>query len=326
MHTDLVPTRAQSALDFVAAVASAAGFIRASQAAATRRAYASDWRDFRTWCERFGVDEFQEVKAASLPAAPKTVAAYLGSLAQSGRKASTIHRRCAAIAFVHRSAGHASPIAHPGVKATLAGIARQIGTPPAKKAALTTDLVARAVRKIPEDLAGLRDRAILLLGFAAALRRSELVALEVTDVARHAKGIVLTLRRSKTDQAGAGATKAIPFGRRLHAVAALDRWLAVSQICNGPLFRGVRGVAIMATPLTAGQVARIIKKRCAAIGLDPEDFAGHSLRSGFLTSASDHGAALTDMAKHAGHAKLDTTLGYVQVADAFARHPGTGFL
>ena len=146
------------------AAEAAAEFIAASKADATRRAYASDWRDFTTWCAAH--------QQADLPAAPATVAAYLGALASGGAKVSTVRRRCAAIGDAHQRGGHDNPAAHPGVKATLAGIARTLGAPPVKKAALTADLVATALRRIPQDLAGLRDRALILIGFAAALRRS----------------------------------------------------------------------------------------------------------------------------------------------------------
>jgi integrase len=173
-------------------------------------AYASDWRDFVAWCA--------DHEQIDLPAAPATVAAYLGALASAGTKVSTVRRRCAAIGDVHRRAGHDNPAAHAGVKATLAGIARTLGSAPTKKTALTADLLAKALRKVPEDLAGLRDRALILIGFAAALRRSELVALDVADIARHPKGLAVTVRRSKTDQAGVGYTKAIPHGRKLGAV------------------------------------------------------------------------------------------------------------
>jgi integrase len=296
----------------------AAGFITASRADATRRAYASDWRDFAAWCSTH-----QQV---DIPAAPATVAAYLSALATAGAKVSTVRRRCAAIGDAHRRGGHDNPAAHAGVKATLAGIARTLGAPPAKKAALTADLLAKALRRIPEDLAGLRDRALILIGFAAALRRSELVALDVEDFARHPKGMVVTIRRSKTDQAGVGTTKAIPHGKRLHAVQALDEWLAAGGITTGPVFRGVRGTRVLEARLCAHQVARIVQKRAAAVGLDPTLFAGHSLRSGYISSAAERGASLVSIAAHAAHKKLDTTRGYVQIADAFRDHSGKGFL
>lgn len=315
MSDELVPAIPTA---LIVAVDAAAEFAQAAKARNTLRAYEADWRHFHTWCE--------SVNSRPLPAHPGQVAAYLGALAAAGMKAKTIERRAAAIRHFHKGAGHDNPADHPGVKATLQGIRRSLGTAPMKKAALTADLVGRAIKKIPTDLAGLRDRAVLLIGFAAALRRSELVALEVADVARHAKGIVVTLRRSKTDQAGAGATKAIPHGHKLKAVAALDAWLAGARISDGPLFRGVRGDRVFDRPLCDHQIARIVKKRAAQIGLDPSLFAAHSLRSGFITSAADAGAALAAIAKHAGHSKVDTTLGYVQVADAFRDHAGKKFL
>jgi len=301
-----------------AAIDVAANFAEAAKAPNTLRGYASDWRHFQTWCE--------SVNCRAIPAHPGQVAAYLGALAAGGMRAKTLARRVTAIRHYHERAGFENPCAHAGVKQTLHGIRRSLGTAPRKKAALTADLVAKVVKKIPSDLAGLRDRALLLIGFAAALRRSELVALDVADIGRHPKGIVLTLRRSKTDQVGAGMLKAVPHGHKLKAVAALDAWLAASKISDGALFRGARGSRVKQNRLCDKQVAGIVKKRCAAVGLDPASFAGHSLRSGFITSASDAGAELAAIAKHAGHAKIDTTLGYVQVADAFRDHSGKKFL
>jgi integrase len=128
------------------------------------------------------------------------------------------------------------------------------------------------VRRIPADLAGLRDRALLLLGFAGAMRRSELVALDLSDIERHPKGIVVTIRRSKTDQEGRGKAKAIPHGRKLGIVAALDAWMLAAKITSGPLFRGVRGIRVLAEPLCTRQVARIVKARVKTIGFDPAFF------------------------------------------------------
>jgi site-specific recombinase XerD len=294
-----------------------AEFIAASKADATRSAYASDWRDFEAWCQ---ANNFCEI-----PASPENVAVYLSSLATT-RKVSTIRRRCAAIAHFHTAAGHDNPAAHTGVRATLSGIARKLGSAPTKKAALTVGALERVIRKIPLDLPGLRDRALILLGFAGALRRSELVALDLSDVTRHPKGIVLTIRRSKVDQTGAGKSKAIPHGKRLKAVAALDAWTAAAHITSGPIFRGVCGLKVSADRICPKQVARIVKARVRAAGLDPKVFAGHSLRSGFITSAADAGASIQGIATHSGHEKLDTTMGYIQVADAFRDHSGKKFL
>jgi site-specific recombinase XerD len=318
MGNELVPAADSPSKSLETAVQAAADFITASRAKSTLRAYASDWRNFTTWCEGVNLER--------LPALPGTVAAYLSALATAGAKVKTIERRCTAVRHFHVQAALDNPAAHPGVKATLDGIRRQLGTAPVKKAALTDELLAKALKKIAPDLAGLRDRALLLLGFAGALRRSELVALDVADIARHPKGLVITIRRSKTDQAGAGKIKAVPHGRKLHTVRALQAWLEASKTTEGALFRGVRAQSVKPGRLSDRQVARIVKKRAAAIGLDPALFAGHSLRSGFISSASDHDASIAKIADHAGHAKLDTTRGYMQTADAFKDHPGKGFL
>lgn len=299
-------------------LASVARYAAASRADATRKAYASDWRDFESFCLDRGM--------TVLPSDPETLAVYLASMADAGRKVSTIRRRVVAIACIHKLAGLANPADAGLPRATLDGIERRLGTAPAKKAALTADLVAKALRKIPDDLTGLRDKALILVGFAAALRRSELVALDRVDIRQHPKGLLVVIRRSKTDQKGEGKTKAIPHGRRLHVAAALDAWLTAAGITSGPVFRGVRGTTVLADRLCTKQVARIIQARAGAIGLDPSSFGGHSLRSGFITSAADSGATLQSIANHAAHAKLDTTLGYVQVQDAFANSPGKKFL
>ncbi len=313
----------RSAADLVqipsdAELASAASYAAASRSDATRRAYASDWSDFCSWCSARGLDP--------LPARPDTLAAYLASLADAGRKVTTIRRRVAAIGCAHKLKSFPNPAEAAVARATLDGIGRRLGCAPAKKAALTVDLVAKAVRKIPDDLTGLRDRALILVGFAAALRRSELVALDRADVRPHPKGLVILVRRSKTDQRGEGRTKAIPHGRRLHVQAALDAWLAAARITSGPVFRGVRGSTVLPGRLCTKQVARIVQARAAGIGLDPTSFGAHSLRSGLITSAADSGASLQAIANHAGHAKLDTTMGYVQVQDAFASSPAKKFL
>lgn len=318
MGNELVPATDSAQVSLDTAVARAADFAANSRAAATRRAYTSDWADFIAWCTRHQVTD--------LPAAPVSVAGYLAALAERGRKVKTIERRVTSIGYFHRRVGHASPTDHPAVKQVLEGIRRQLGAAPEKKAALTDELLAKALKKIPPDLTGLRDRALLLLGFAGALRRSELVALDIADIARHPKGLVITIRRSKTDQAGAGKIKAVPHGKKLHTVRALQAWLEAAKIAEGALFRGVRGQSVKPDRLSDRQVARIVKKRAAAIGLDPTLFAGHSLRSGFISSASDHDASIAKIADHAGHAKLDTTRGYMQTADAFKDHPGKSFL
>jgi site-specific recombinase XerD len=182
--------------EFSTAAEAAQDFAAASRSKATLRAYKSDWHDFEKWCDRHCL--------ITLPADARTVAAYLSAMATGQpAKLATIRRRLATIGYAHRCAKYDSPADDPAVKATMAGIARTIGSARTKKTALTAALVAKIVKAISADtVAGLLDRALLLLQFAAALRVSELVDLNVNDVARHSEGIVLTIKRSKTDQDG----------------------------------------------------------------------------------------------------------------------------
>lgn len=295
----------------------AAAFAGASKAEATRRAYAADARHFAGWCELQGVP--------ALPAAPRTVARYLTFLASSGLSVSTIDRRAAAIAYAHRLAREDAPTAAEDVRAVLTGIRNTLGRPPAQKKALTDDLVARVVKKIRPDLVGLRDRALILLAFGAALRRSELVGLDVAQLEEHRRGLLVHLGRTKTDQAGHGRKVAVSAGK-LKIPEAVRAWLLAAQITAGPVFRGVDRGRIAPTALTAGQFARVLKGRCAGAGLDPTLFGGHSPRRGFATSAGDAGADLRLTATHMRHAKLETTMGYMEDGQAFRDHAGKDFL
>ncbi|MGU3665822.1 tyrosine-type recombinase/integrase [Methylobacterium sp. A49B] len=296
----------------------ASRFAAASKASATRRAYNADWRDFTGWCDAHGLD--------GLPASGRTVGRYLTHLVGLGRSVSTIDRRAAAIASVHRAYGHDSPTAREEVRQILVGIRNTVGRARKKKRALTADLVAQVIRKIRgQDLVAVRDRALILLCFGAALRRSELVALDVADLERHRRGLMVRLRRSKTDQSGEGHSVAVLDGK-LKIPAAVAAWLAAAQIADGPVFRGCDRGRLSPHRLTGGQFARILKARCAAAGLDPDEFGGHSPRRGFATTAGDEGADLRLTANHMRHAKLETTAGYIEDGDLFRKNAGAGFL
>jgi site-specific recombinase XerD len=196
----------------------ASDYARAEKSDATRKAYRSDFEHFTTWCNSRAL--------APLPASIETAAAYLAHLADSGLKASTITRRVAAITYAHRLAGLPPPTAAEPVKAVLRGIRRRIGTAVERKAPVTARAIAAMLKRIPKDtIAGKRDRALLLLGFAAALRRSELVALDIRDVEHVPDGVVIHVRKSKTDQEGEGHEIAIPHGARLKPVESLVAWL-----------------------------------------------------------------------------------------------------
>ena len=295
----------------------AAMFRAASRSEATRRAYRSDVGDFVGWCNAEGVEP--------LPALPRTVVRYMTHLAGLGRSVSTIDRRAAAIAALHRSRGKDSPTASEEVRSVLTGIRNTIGRRPAKKQALTADLVAKVVRKLPDDLVGLRDRAMILLCFGAALRRSELVGLDVADLDHHRRGLLVRLGKTKTDQAGRGRSVAVPNGK-LKIPEAVQAWLQAASIGEGPIFRGCDRNRLSAERLTAGQFARMLKARCAAVGLDPAAISGHSPRRGFATTAGDMGADLRLTAGHMRHAKLETTLGYMEDGEMFRDNAGKGFL
>jgi site-specific recombinase XerD len=297
----------------------ARAFALNGEAPATRRAYRSDWRLFTAWCHARGLEP--------LPAASDTVAAFLASEASAGAKASTISRRAAAVRCAHRLAGYETPTSAESVKAVMRGIRRTIGTKQDQKAPATADRIADMMEAIPDSLTGKRDRALLLLGFAGAFRRSELVALTVADLVEVEGGIRVIIRQSKTDQEGRGQEIAIPSGGKLRPVEAVRAWLDAAGITDGPVFRSVaKGGRVLAEALSDRSVANIVKVHAERAGLDPAEYSGHSLRAGFITSAAEHGASLLKMADQSRHKSLDTLRGYVRRADLFKDHAGTGFL
>jgi site-specific recombinase XerD len=302
-----------------AEAAAARAFQLNEKAPATRRAYQSDFRLFAAWCEARG--------AAAVPAAPEVVATFLAAQASSGVKASTLARRAAAIRYAHALKGVEPPTNSEAVKATMRGIRRTLGTKKEQKAAATAERVARMVSLAPATLGGLRDQALLLLGFSGAFRRSELVAIEVSDLLETAEGYRVTIRRSKTDQEGAGHEVAILRGSRLRAVEAVQAWLHAAGITEGPLFRPVaKGGRVLATALTAESVANIVKAYAKRAGFEPAAFAGHSLRAGFLTSAAEHGASIFKMMEVSRHKSVDVLRGYIRRVELFKEHAGAGFL
>jgi site-specific recombinase XerD len=297
----------------------AGDYARGEKAVATRRAYGSDFAIFSAWCA--------ERHASPLPACPETVAAFLAWDAQRGSRASTIGRRCAAIRYAHKLAGHPIPTDDERVRATVRGIRRAVGTTPGEKGPATADKVVAMAAIGNGSLADLRNRALLLLGFGGAFRRSELVALDVGDLVENADGFVVTIRRSKTDQEGQGATVAVVRGSIACPVTAVTTWLAAADISERPVFRPVRrGGRVRPSRLTDRSVAEIVKQRAARLGLDPAVFSGHSLRAGFLTSAAARGASIFRMMDVSRHRSVDTLRGYVREADMFRDHAGSGLL
>jgi site-specific recombinase XerD len=288
------------------------------KAPATRRAYRSDFRIFKAWCLERGV--------SPLPAAAEAVAAFLAYDVEAGSRPSTVGRRVAAIRYAHKLAGHPVPTDDERVRATMRGIRRSLGTAPRKKAPATAERIVAMALAAREDNKGLRDRAVLLIGFAGAFRRSELVALNVEDLEESELGFKVTIRHSKTDQEGAGQVIAIIRGSVACPVAALKAWLQVAGITAGPIFRSVKKGGAVAGRLPAQSVADIVKTYAERVGLDPVLFAGHSMRAGFLTSAAKRGASIFKMMDQSRHRSVETLRGYVRDAEIFKEHAAAGLL
>lgn len=213
------------------------------------------------------------------------------------------------------------------VKAVLRGIRNTIGVAVNRKAPATVKPIAAMLRKLPDTIAGKRDRALLLIGFAAARRRSELVALDVADLEFVDAGVIVHVRRSKTDQEGRGEIVAVPHGKRLQPVAALREWLAAAGITEGPVFRPIgKGSRVLPQRLTDRSVALIIKRHAAAAKLDPAIFSGHSLRAGFVTQALTDGADPFRVMDITLHRDINTLRVYDRRIKAFKDHAGGSFL
>jgi site-specific recombinase XerD len=290
-------------------------YARAEKAPATRRAYRSDFAAFQSWCQGKGL--------AGLPAEPEAVAAFLAAEAGRGIKAATIGRRVGAIRHAHKLAGHEPPTNSEVVKATVRGIRRSIGAAKVRKAPIVAEVARAMAQAAPPSLKGLRDRA----GFGGAFRRSELVALHVADVEETEDGLRVLIRRSKTDQEGQGQTIAVARGSVACPVKALVAWLEAAGIAEGPLFRPIaKGGRVRSTRLSDKAVASVVKAYAKRLGLDAADFSGHSLRSGFLTSAARRGASVFKMRDVSRHKSMDVLQGYVRDAELFRDHAGTGLL
>lgn len=282
-----------------------------TRASATRKAYASDFRSFAAWCQTQGL--------LSMPATPATVSVYLAALAgEDGKRPSTIARALAGIADEHRRQGCSWASGPSVIDQVMRGIRRRHGTTPVQKAPLSDDDMGAMVATLGTDLAGLRDRALLTMGWMGAFRRSELVALTAADVCPAAEGLVVRLKRAKGDQEGRGAEKGIPYATRpdLCAVRALRAWLAAANITSGPLFRAVGSDGrVRACALHDRSVARIVQKVAAAAGLNATTLGGHSLRAGFATTAARKGKSLDAIMRQTLHKSE-------RVARSYLRHGG----
>ena len=291
-------------------------FVRAAKAANTVKAYRSDWRAFEDFC--------RVRQLAPLPAPPATVAAYAAHTV-SRLKANTIERHLAAISQAHQLAGFANPVEDKLVRTVMAGIRRTRGTAQKGKEPLSADLLRKMFAGMPDDLRAVRDRALLLIGFAGAFRRSELVSLRYEDICFRKEGLVVTIPHSKTDREGEGQTVGIPYGSHPETcpVRALENWLARANITYGYLFTRigrwggeVRGERIWEA-ISDHQLAKIIKRLAHSAGLDADAFSGHSLRSGLATAAAEGGATERSIMDQTRHRSLKQVRKYIRRGSLF---------
>jgi integrase len=285
-------------------------FARQSKAENTLRGYRSDWKDFCGWCEAR--------ELCPLPASPETVAGYIADCA--GRlKVGSIQRRLNAIAEAHKAVGLESPTSAGIVRNTIKGIRRTLGTAAVQKAAALTDDIRAMVSMTDAGLIGVRDRAMILLGFAGAFRRSELIGLDVADCDFGKDGLTITLRRSKTDQDGAGRKIGIPYGSNPDTcpVRTVQAWIEQSR-ATGPLFRSITRHGRLRPGRLAGiDVARVVKKLAVRAGLDAAKYAGHSLRAGHATTAAIAGASERSIMAQTGHRSVQIVRKYIRDGSLF---------
>jgi integrase len=292
--SELAATEEPSAL-----VQSAKGYALNARAQGTLTAYRKHWASFTAWCAKEGFCE--------LPAAPQTLALYLAARADEGRKVATLSLALSAISQAHAVGGHPSPRSDRLVQETWKGIRRRLGVAQQQKDPISAKELRRIMDELPAGLVGLRDRALLTLGFAGGFRRSELVALDCADLSFVSEGLEALVRRSKTDQEGAGLTKVIAFGGDPSTcpVRATKDWLELAGIGDGPVFRPInRHEQLSAKRLTDFAVAVIIKRAAKKAGLPTPQLSGHSLRAGFVTEAKKNGADDVAIMDQTGHKSL----------------------
>ena len=289
-------------------------FLSLSLSEASKRAYRADISHF-------------EASGRSIPASPAAIAEYIAEMAETHTVA-TIQRRLAGLSKAHRAHGLGDPTKAEIVGSTLRGIRRSLGMAQREAKALLRDDLFAALTIMGNRPIDVRDKALLLIGFAGAFRRSELVGLDWADIEHVRQGLVIHLRRSKTDQTGQGRKIGIPNGRtRWCPVLLLDQWQAISGATTGPVFRSMDSSGY-ASPdrLSREAVSIIVKKRVAAAGFDPERYSGHSLRAGLATSAAMAGASSWKIRQQTGHASDDMLARYVRDGNLFAENAAANLL
>ena len=322
--TEIILTPSLDRLPQVAAdlAEKALGYAEEAQAESTRKNYRHNWETWVEWCELFG--------QPPLPASDNTVALHITAMGEVGYKPASISLRLTSIRQAHRLAEEDDPTSSEKVRQVFQGIKRSQGTAQDQKAPITPDHLRRIVKHLLLDQPiDLRDRALLLLGFAGAFRRSELVGIHLEHMDWREEGLVVTLPRSKTDQEGQGRQVAVLAAADpiLCPLSATKAWMKGMEITEGPLFRGFypRG-GIRDDALTTRSVANIVKRRLEEIGLDPKLYSGHSLRAGFATAAAMQGATEIAIMRQTGHRSLEMVRRYVREGNLFRKHAGEGLL
>ena len=287
-----------------------------SKANNTVRAYKSDFNDFGLFCAKNGFK--------SLPSEPKIVSLYLTHLSTKGSKISTLKRRLVSIGVIHRLKGHYLDMKHPSIIENIMGIKRRKGSSQKGKKPILISTLKKIINVIDEqnkeEIKKFRDRSIILIGFSGGFRRNEIVTLDHDDLDFVPEGIKINLRKSKTDQFGEGFTKALPYfdNSKYCPVVSLKKWMEISKIGSGPVFRRFsKGSKLSENRLTDQTVALLIKQYLQLTGIDSKNYSGHSLRSGFATSAAESGAEERSIMAMTGHKSTEMVRRYIKEANLF---------
>ena len=290
--------------------------LQSSKANNTVRAYKSDFNDFGIFCAQNGFN--------SLPSEPKIVSLYLTHLSTKDCKMSTLKRRLVSIGVVHKLKGHYLDTKHPSIIENIMGIKRRKGSiQKAKKPILISnlkDLINVIDKQDKEEIKKSRDRSIILIGFSGGFRRNEIVSIDYDDLDFVPEGLKVNIKRSKTDQFGEGFTKALPYfdSTQYCPVVSLKKWIEISKINSGPVFRRfVKGSKLSENRLTDQTVALLIKEYINLTGIDSKNYSGHSLRSGFATSAAESGAEERSIMAMTGHKSTEMVRRYIKEANLF---------
>jgi len=290
--------------------------LESSKAENTVRAYKSDFNDFTLFCTKNGLK--------FLPTDPKIVSLYLTHLSTKEAKMSTLKRRLVSIGVIHKLKGHYLDTKHPSIIENIMGIKRRKGSiQKGKKPLLINNLklIINAIDKQKkENIKKIRDRSIILIGFSGGFRRNEIVSLDFDDLEFVEEGLKINLKRSKTDQFGEGSLKGLPYFENPEycPVTSIQKWIEISKINSGSLFRRfTKGSRLSENRLTDQSVALIIKEYLELAGIDSKNYSGHSLRSGFATSAAESGAEERSIMAMTGHKSTEMVRRYIKEANLF---------